>query len=301
MLLKLVKGFGLSTDIINRANSFIKEDHSSIEELLKSIYDDKLKIENEKEEAEKNLLQIEMLKKSLEQDQSELIQKQQQLIDNAKSEARDILFSAKEEANEILKELNKEQVDVKRANQLRNKLNDKIREVNVISSNSSGNVAQNLDSISKEEVHEGLEVWIANLQNTGTVLSKHVSKSEEVLVQVGSAKMNLKLDNLSLINNIYSNNKVGKVTTVQESKSKFISPEINVIGQTVDDAVYIIDKYLDNCYMSGISPVRIVHGKGTGKLREGIHQYLKKNSHVKSFRLGTFGEGEMGVTIVEIK
>lgn len=88
---------------------------------------------------------------------------------------------------------------------------------------------------------------------------------------------------------------------MQDSKTKFISPEINVIGQNVEDAIYIVDKYLDNCTISGISPVRIVHGKGTGKLREGIHQYLSKNPHVKSFRIGTFGEGEMGVTVVELK
>ena len=144
-------------------------------------------------------------------------------------------------------------------------------------------------------------------------------------IQIGLAKMNLNLSELSLAtnhsensnidslngaisskNSKYVNNKKasfehGKVTTNQSSKAKFISPEINVIGQTVDDAIYVIDKYLDNCVISGTSPVRIVHGKGTGKLREGIHQYLKKHSHVKSFRLGTFGEGEMGVTVVELK
>jgi DNA mismatch repair protein MutS2 len=139
-----------------------------------------------------------------------------------------------------------------------------------------------------------------------------VNKNDEVQVQVGLVKMNFKLDELSssnATNNMSRKNtnskfdtlKHGKVTTAQASKAKFISPEINVIGQNVEDAIYVIDKYLDNCVMSGISPIRIVHGKGTGKLREGIHQYLKKHSHVKSFRIGTFGEGEMGVTVVELK
>ena len=105
--------------------------------------------------------------------------------------------------------------------------------------------------------------------------------------------------NASTKNN--SNVKTGKVTTSGNSKTKFISPEINVIGKNVEDAIYVIDKYLDNCYLSGMSPIRIVHGKGTGRLREGIHQYLKINPHVKSFRIGTFGEGEMGVTVVELK
>ena len=84
-------------------------------------------------------------------------------------------------------------------------------------------------------------------------------------------------------------------------KSKNVSTEINVIGLTVDEAVPLVDKYLDDVYLSSIKSVRIVHGKGTGKLREGIHKFLRKEPHVKSFRLGTFGEGEMGVTIVELK
>ena len=84
-------------------------------------------------------------------------------------------------------------------------------------------------------------------------------------------------------------------------KSKTISTEINVIGQNVDEAIFVIDKYLDDCSLAKVSPVRIVHGKGTGKLRQGIHNFLKNHPHVKSYRLGTFGEGEMGVTVVEIK
>ena len=84
-------------------------------------------------------------------------------------------------------------------------------------------------------------------------------------------------------------------------KSKSVSPEINVIGQTVEDALFIVDKYLDDCYLANLPTARIVHGKGTGKLRNGIHDFLKKHPHVKSYRLGTFGEGEMGVTVVEFK
>ena len=87
----------------------------------------------------------------------------------------------------------------------------------------------------------------------------------------------------------------------KEFKAKAISSEINVIGQNVDEACLEIDKYLDNCALSGLATIRIVHGKGTGALRNGIHSFLKTHPHVKSFRVGTFGEGEMGVTIVELK
>ena len=307
---EISKRLGLSSFIIERANSFIKQDHSSIEELLKSIYDDKIAIEKQKEEIEKNLNQVELLRKSLEQDQSSLLQRQQKMIEDAKEEARDILLSAKEDANEILQELNQENVNIKKANQLRNELNDKIKDLRIVKT-----VFANSNPLTKDDIYEGLEVFVPSLQNSGVVLSNHVNKNNEILVQIGLVKMNLKLDELSLMqndihkdenaknsnihNSISSFNNV-KVTTSQDSKTKFISPEINVIGQTVEDAIYVIDKYLDNCFMSGISPIRIVHGKGTGKLRNGIHQYLKKNSHVKSFRLGTFGEGEMGVTVVEL-
>lgn len=84
-------------------------------------------------------------------------------------------------------------------------------------------------------------------------------------------------------------------------KSKNVSTEINVIGQNVDEACFVIDKYLDDCVIAKLKAVRIVHGKGTGKLREGIHTFLRRHPYVKSFRLGTFGEGEMGVTVVELK
>ena len=84
-------------------------------------------------------------------------------------------------------------------------------------------------------------------------------------------------------------------------KAQNVSPEINLLGLTVDEAIPIVDKYLDDCYIAKLSPVRIVHGKGTGALRNGIHHYLKSNKLVDNFRLGTFGEGEMGVTIVNLK
>lgn len=297
---EISKRLGLSPAIIKRASSFIEQDHASIEEVLKSIYEDKLTLEKQKEEIQKNLNQVEILRKSLEQDNSDLLQKRQAMIDDAKSEARDILFSAKEEATNILQELTKNEVDIRKANQLRNELNDRIKD---LGSSTTGVV--NSQPLNKDEVRQGLEVWIPSLQNSGTILSSYANKNGEVHVQVGLAKMNLKLNELSLMpNNIQTKSNSfshGKVTTNQDSKAKFISPEINVIGQNVEDAIYVIDKYLDNCIMSGMSPIRIVHGKGSGKLREGIHQYLKKHSHVKSFRIGSFGEGEMGVTVVELK
>ena len=293
------KKLGLDEQILNVANAHLKEDKVSIEELLKNIYDNKLKVEKQVEETEKNLRQVEILRKSLEKKQDDVLEKRAKMLEDAKLEARDILLSAKEEATEIIHELSAS-VDLKQANNLRNKLNDKIRNINSVHYSGQDN---SFESIDKNDIKDGLNVYISSLGTNGIILGNTVNKSNEVQVQVGSMKMNVKLSDLrKLSSNVSTTSKsTGKVTTEKSSKTKVISPEINVIGQNVDEAIYVIDKYLDNCASANISPVRIVHGKGTGKLREGIHSFLKKHPHVKSFRIGTFGEGEMGVTVVEIK
>ena len=296
---EISKKLGLNANILQNASSFLKKDKVSIEELLKNIYDDKLLVEKEKEETEKNLNQISSLRQSLEKEKNELDEKKKELIEKAKFEAREIVLEAKEEVNDIIQELNKENIDIKTANANRNKLNEKIKDLvpnNSFSSYEKDDFAHK--KIEPNDVFQGLSVWVPSLNSEGTVLSSHVSKSGEVMVQVGLAKMSLKLEQITKTTN--GSNVSGKVHTVSSSKAKTVSSEINVIGQNVEDAIYIIDKYIDNCVLAHISPIRIVHGKGTGKLREGIHKYLKTNSHVKSFRLGTFGEGEMGVTVVEL-
>ena len=108
-------------------------------------------------------------------------------------------------------------------------------------------------------------------------------------------------DIIAIIDKPKTTPKKAFVSSPNTFKAKNISTEINVIGQNIEEACFVIDKYLDNCSLAKVSPVRIVHGKGSGKLREGIHKFLSSHPHVESFRIGTFGEGEMGVTIVEIK
>ena len=292
------KRLGLNEKILNVANSHLKDDKIPIEELLKSVYDSKLEIEKQKEETGKNLRQVELLRKSLEQKQDDVLEKRAQLLENAKLEARDILLSAKEEATEIIHELNNSS-DIKQANNLRNKLNDKLKAINSVHYTEQNN---SFEALTESDVKDGLNVYITSLGSNGFIVGNKINKSNEVQVQVGNMKVNIKLSDLrKSLTNTVKVKEFGKVTTNKESKAKTVSPEINVIGQNVDEAIYVIDKYLDNCASANISPVRIVHGKGTGKLREGIHSFLKKNPHVKSFRIGTFGEGEMGVTVVEIR
>ena len=257
------KRLGLKQEILDKASSLMKSDDISIEELMKSIYDNKIEIEKEKENIQKNANQIEMLRKSLEKENTDVKRHEQELIENAKREARTIILSAKDEVNDILHQMNELQNNmnsdsIKNANQLRNKLNDKLQDVN--SSNDNGLNLEILKTLNSRDMMK---------KNT---LNKKISPNSSV-----------------------SFSKNGNY------KGQNISSEINVIGLNVDEATFLIDKYLDDCVIAKLSPIRIVHGKGTGKLRQGIHKYLKTNPYVKSFRLGTFGEGEMGVTVVELK
>lgn len=288
------KKLGLSEDILNRAKTFLKEDDISIENLLKSIYDDKLSIEKEKEKIEKNSNQIEILRKSLERDNSKLNKEAENILSDAKIKAREILLDAKDEVNDIIKELNNEKTDLKKANALRNKLNSSINEVSEVHT-----VAASSSHLSASDITIGQEVFFNKVNSTGIVYSLP-NKSNEVRLQVGSIYMNAKLEDLSPVK-ASANKKSNSNISYSNNKAQSVASEINVIGLNVDEAIPIVDKYIDDCYMAHLEHSRIVHGKGTGKLREGIHTFLRKHPHVKSFRLGTFGEGEMGVTIVYFK
>lgn len=271
------KRLGLDENILNMAISLMKNDDISIEEVMKNIYDNKIEIEKEKEKIEKNSHQIEVLRKSLETEKNSQKEKQNKIIEDAKNEARKILLSAKEKANLVIKELNNiETTDLSRANNLRNTLNDELKNT----SPSSSENGLNLNAL--KALNEKF-----SLKNSSLNISGHGNNNKNN--QGGNGKNTNKKSNSSVTFSKGNN-----------FKSQNISSEINVIGMNVDEATFVIDKYLDDCAIAKLSPIRIVHGKGTGKLREGIHKYLKNNPHVKSFRLGTFGEGEMGVTVVEL-
>ena len=184
---------------------------------------------------------------------------------------------------------------IKDLNNLRNTLNDSIRNLN--NTTTQNTISSTLTS---SDLQKGTKVILTNLNQKGVIVGQ--VKNNKVQVQVGSTKLNVDISNLSLDTSTSEDKKITKTTSSTSNlKQKNISNEVNVIGLNVDEAIYIVDKYLDDCYLTSLNTIRIVHGKGTGKLRQGIHTFLKKHPHVKSFRLGTFGEGEMGVTIVEIK
>ena len=241
------KRLGLKETILERANNLVEKPDTDIETLMKEIYDDRITIENLKKEEEKNLNQVTLLRKSLEKEVSSKLENEEKKIEKAKKEAREILLDAKEEANRVIRELNGlGSKDIKKANQLRNKLNESLKDT---------------------ESNQGLDLSVL-LKLNHQEINKPTGKS-----------------------NVH----------IQNTASKSISSEINLIGENVDAAVAELDKYLDNCTMAHLKQVRIIHGKGTGKLREGIHNYLKKSKYVSSYRIAGFGEGDYGVTIAELK
>ena len=289
---------GLDSNIISRASDMIDKETVHLEDLLKTIYDDKSKIEDEKVRTAKALAEAEELKKNLRHQNSDVLDKEKELIANAKQEAKQILLDAKETANSIIKDISSSD-SASQANKLRNKLNEKITSIKTDVKDIA--VSHPLE---RENIRPGLTVFVSNLNAEGIILSG-ISKDDTVQVQVGSMKMKVNIKYLQELSKSQasSQNKQNKYAYTGRSllKSGHISPEINLLGLTVDEALPIVDKYLDDCYMAKLSPVRIVHGKGTGALRNGIHHYLKTNKLVDSFRLGTFGEGEMGVTVVTLK
>ena len=286
---------GLSEDIISRASSMIDKDSVNLEDLLKSIYDSKSQVEDEKAKISASLKEIEDLKKSLKHQNSDVLNKEKELIANAKLEAKQILIDAKETANSIIKDINSAS-SASQANKLRNKLNETISSIKTDSSS-----IEVSHPISKEQIKPGLTVFVTNLNSNGVILS-NISKNNTVQVQVGAMKMNVDIKFLQETKASSKQKNLSYVSTNKStSKSQSVSPELNILGLTVDEAIPIVDKYLDDCFIAKLSPVRIVHGKGTGALRNGVHKFLKSNKLVDSFRLGTFGEGEVGVTVVNLK
>ncbi|MBR3133031.1 MAG: endonuclease MutS2 [Clostridia bacterium] len=284
------KKLGLSSEILDYAQSLVNKEDINIENLLKSIYDDKTLIETEKEIIIEKSENIKKLEKDLLEKQSNIDNKKKEIIEKAKLEARELLLDTKQEINELISEINKTN-DSKIHNQIRNKLNKKISET------SKQDETINLESIDKDKIEIGLNVLVKPLNQIGTILTLP-NKSNKVTIQIGNMKTNFEISALSPIKEQKKEIPIKRNSTFEP---KQIPTEINLIGYNIEESLPIVDKFLDNAALSKLEIVRIVHGKGTGTLGKGIQNFLKKHPHVKSYRYGTFGEGEMGVTIVELK
>lgn len=295
---------GLPDYIIDKAKEQLSEHEESFEDLLTDLEDSRRTIEKEHAEIASYKREIEQLKNKLEKKQHRLDEQKERIIREANDKANSILREAKEFADETMKNFRKfGKENISAADMERER--ERIRQQIAKTQNSSKIEVQKPKKTYKpSDFRLGESVKVLSMNLTGTVNSLPDAKGN-LFVQMGILRSQVHISDLEIIEEPMSitakqmrRTSSGKM---KMGKSTHISPEINLLGKTVDEAIAELDKYLDDAYLAHLSPVRIVHGKGTGALRQGVHNYLKRQKHVKSFRLGAFGEGDAGVTIVEFK
>lgn len=300
---------GLPSYIIDDAKSRISKKDESFEDVLTELENNRVIIENEKAEIEKLKREIELLKKDYENRQKKLLESKDKIIREATEEAREILQDAKNTADIAIRDLMKKENrgDIRSMERNRTKLREKIDNTNSKVSINSSTVNKKKNKPSDFKLGE--DVRIISLNMEGTINSLPDSKGN-LYVLCGIMRMQVKMDDIEFIDKpdiivkdmkFKSGDLSKKRHQKSLSKASSISMEINLLGKMVDEAIAELDKYLDDAYLSHLSSVRIVHGKGTGALRNAIHNYLKNVSYVSSYRLAEYGEGDAGVTIVEFK
>ena len=286
---------GLKPEILEKAKKLINSDTAKTEDLLKEIYDSKALIESEKEKTLQYSNKIEKLKQKLENETTDLEEHKKEYLQKAKQEAREILLSAKQEANDIIKEMESEKNSYKNLNTLRNKLSSKLHEVNQTPEPQQEETTE----LDESQIKPGTIVFVPKFNKNGTILS-YPNQSKKFNIQIDNIKTTLTPSQITIAKNTETKKEI--ITKKQSNFApKNVRTELNVIGMNIEESIFLVDKFLDEAALAKLETARIIHGKGTGVLGKGIQKYLKTHPHVKSYRYGTFGEGEMGVTIVELK
>ncbi len=294
---------GLPEPIIEDARRHIAADKESFEDLLADLEQSRLTMEKEQAEINSYKEQIKQLKQQLEARQEKLEQSRQRILREANEEAREILQNAKDVADETIRTFRKAEagVPMKDLEKSRQKVRDQISERNDKLAVKSGSHPHK--ALKPGQIHLGDSVKILSMGLKGTV-SSLPDRNGKLFVQCGILRSQVSLDDLVLTQEetiTAGGMQRSSSGRLKMSKSYSVSTEINLLGRTVDEALSELDKYLDDAYLAHLPGVRIVHGKGTGALRSAVHNYLRKNKIIKSYRLGEFGEGDAGVTIVEFK
>lgn len=300
---EISRKLGLRDDIIDRAKEFINTDNIELEDVLQNVEKNRIKIEQEKEEAEKLKKEIEEVKAEYDRKLEKLSISKEKMMEKAKAEAFSITRQAKEEADNILKELRNMEMEM--ASKEKNK---KIETLRKELADSMGNLQPSVKSmivpkVSNKEIRDlkaGDEVKVITLNQEGTVVSVD-KKKKEAVVQMGIMKMTLPFKALQIAQKEKKSIVTKSTRKIISSKSGSVKSEVDLRGMNLEEAIVEVDKYLDDACVAGLEIVTIIHGVGTGVLKKGLQDVLKKNKHVKSQRPGQYGEGGMGVTIVEIR
>ena len=295
---------GLPLSIIDRAKEQISQEDETFEDVLSSLEESRKTIESEREELASYKEEIKTLKEQLEEKQDKLDQRKERIITEANEEAHRILREAKDYADQTMRIFNKVGKDSMSAKELEKHRSDLRKKMDKAGKKVALKTPQKQKStLRPQDLSLGDSVKVMSLNVKGTVSSKPDSKGM-LFVQMGILRSKVHISDLQLIDEpvitgpALTHTGAGKI---KMNKSASVSTEINLLGKTVDEAVSELDKYLDDAYLAHLSSVRIVHGKGTGALRKGVHNYLKRLKYVQDFHLAEFGEGDAGVTIVEFK
>ncbi len=294
---------GLPADIIEDAKNRMTEQDENFEDLISDLEASRITIENERLEAEQYKKEIEALKSRLEEKRERLDSQREKIIRQAHEDAHAILREAKEVADQTIKNFHKYgqgTASAKEMEQERSKLRGKMNDL-------EKNMTMKQKEVSNHKIPKNLRIGdsvkVLSMNLKGTVHTLPNDKGD-LYVQMGILRSLVNIKDLALIEDAPAFGNKKKSTgagKLKMSKSASISTEINLIGKTTDEAVALLDKYLDDAYLAHMPSVRVVHGKGTGALRKAVHGHLKRLKYVDSFRLGEFGEGDSGVTIVTFK
>uniref|UniRef100_UPI003AB74F76 endonuclease MutS2 n=1 Tax=[Ruminococcus] torques TaxID=33039 RepID=UPI003AB74F76 len=294
---------GLPGYIIDDAKKRLSEQDVSFEDLLSDLEASRRTIEKEQAEIAAYKKEAETLKWQAVQKQEKLEEQRDRIIREANEKANAILREAKEVADETIRNFHKfgkENISAAEMEKERERLRKKIKDTSA-SASLKTNKPKKTYKPSDFKLGESVKVLSMNL--TGTIGSLPDARGN-VTVQMGILRSQVNISDLEIIEEVspYAPKRMNRTakSKIKMSKSLSVSPEINLLGKTVDEAVAELDKYLDDALLSHLNSVRVVHGKGTGALRKGIHEYLRRQKHVKSYRLAEFGEGDAGVTIVEL-
>lgn len=296
---------GLSDEIINAAREQIGSQDKSFEDVISDLEQSRITIEKEQQEIAKYKEHIRTLQEQLKQKNEKIDQAKDRILREANEKAREILQEAKEVADETIRDFNKADAgtDIRELEKKRQKVRDKISEKNEKLSVGISRKEPERKALDPKKLKKGDGVKIVSMGLKGTVSTLPDAKGN-LFVQCGIMRTQTNVRDLVLMDEpavtapSLQRSGMGKI---KMSKTLSISAEINLLGKTVDEALPALDKYLDDAYLAHLSSVRVVHGKGTGALRSAVHSHLKRLKYVKEFRLGEYGEGDAGVTIVTFK
>lgn len=299
---EISKRLGLQNYIIDFARDLVSKENIEFEDVLQAMERDRKIAEENKLEAERTKLKIDKLKNELESEKQKAEAMKEKILDKAREEAKQILKEAKENADLVASELRDVSKIIDKDSSRRiQEAQDLIRkELQKKDTELSKGILEKRSTKPPKDLKMGESVEVMSLNQQGTVLSNPDDKGN-VDIQVGIMKVTVNISNLRRTDLDQSTKNIQPSNRVKSNKGKLIKQELDLRGKNIEEGILEVDKYLDDAYISGLKEVYVIHGKGTGVLREGIKNYLKTHKHVKSMRIGKYGEGGDGVTVVEIK